>query len=168
MKTNHTINLDKYFRRDSVARQIAERLLTGETINRQEVSQALDVSVTSVNRVVGALEEAGAKFRRDLDGRQATFRLVSVGDPRRKKEYPPVGAEARIVGLEMLGDTMMVTFDADNARFRGAMSNLQQPPLSKGEVTGVNKEGANVLVTLSISGKTVRLLNVHNVAATDR
>jgi biotin operon repressor len=158
------INLDRYFRKDSSARKIAERFMTGEPVNRQAIAQELDVAVTSINRVVAALEEAGVKFSHDVEGRQAVFKMVSIGDPKQRKPYPGVGTDAQIVGLEMIGDALIVEFTADGARFRGRSLSVQQPTLGKGEVTGVNKEDGDVMVGLRIANKQVRLANVANVA----
>jgi hypothetical protein len=93
--------------------------------------------------------------------------MVALGDPKHRRPYPSLGAIVQVVGLEVVGDRVMLTFACDEGKFRGAVSNMQQPPLGKGEVVGVNKEADNVLVNLVVSGKTVRLLNVHNLADED-
>lgn len=164
------INLDKHFRPDSSARRVAEKLLSGQPYTRQELVEDTHVSITSVNRVLEVLTTAGATFTRDIaeDGRQARFRLVSIGDPRLEKAYPTVSDEAKIVRAEIHGGDTMVDFVIGDVRFRGALQNLsKQPPLGKlARVTGVSldKTGAAV-VALDIRGSApLHIANVHNVS----
>ncbi len=165
------IDLDKHFRRDSEARKIATKLLSGKAYTRQQLVAGTRLSVTSVNRVVEVLTEAGASFSRDIaeDGRQARFRLVSIGDPKNAKPYPTVQDRAKIVRAEILGHETMVDFMVGAVRYRGALQGLsKQAPLGKiAKIMGVSLDNAGAaVVALDIDGKsTIKLADVHNVAA---
>lgn len=165
----NTIDLDKHFRRDSAARKVAERLLTGEPQTRQQLTEGLTVSITTVNRVVEVLEQAGAKIVRQLDGRQAEFRMVSVGKPKRANEYPALNQEVRFIGAELVGDAVLASFETDSgARFRGVLKSLSKvPPLGRpATVTGVAMKDqglANVVVLTDGDTKPLRIDNVQNV-----
>ena len=165
------IDLDKHFRADSEARKVAQKLLTGKAHTRQQLVANTNLSVTTVNRVVEVLTEAGAVIVRDIaeDGRQARFRLTSIGDPKKAKAYPTIQDKAKIVRAEILGDDTMVDFTIESVRYRGALQGLsRQAPLGKvAKIMGVSLDSAGAaVVALDIDGKsTLKLANVHNVSA---
>lgn len=168
-----TINLDRHFRPDSKARVIAERLLSGEPQTRQELVDGLDVSVTTVNRVAEVLSEAGASVIRQVapDGRQAEFRVVSVGEPKHANQYPGLQDQAKFVGAEIVGSTLIVEFTTDKSRFRGTLKQLSRmPPLGKTAIIrsiSLEDSGlADVVVQPAGETKLLKIEAVRNV--TDR
>lgn len=69
--------LDVLFRKESKARVVAERLLTGKPQSRAELVKGLDLSLTTVPRVVEALTSAGIGVERfTTRSRQAVYRVV--------------------------------------------------------------------------------------------
>lgn len=142
-KEFESLDLDELFRPDSAARKVAESLLTGGEISRQELSTQHKVAVTTVNRVVAALEEAGATIKRDTKGRHATFQVVSVGPPPVRNPYPMLGAKARLVRADVLGENVVVDFVVDDSRYRGTLATVvkgQVPVGLSGTITSVNLE----------------------------
>lgn len=127
-QTQHTINLDDHFRADSSARVVAERLLTGRPQTRQELVEGLGISVTTVNRVVELLAEAGATVVRETapDGRQAQFRVVDVRSPRNATRFPGLGDELTITGAFRIGDSTMIDLEGDGSRYRGELKSLMR------------------------------------------
>ena len=115
---------EQRFRPGSQARRVALALLTGDPYTRQQLSDAAGgVSLPSVNRVVGMLEEAGARVERTLDrgGRQTVFRITGWGSPK-DNPFPRLSASARIVAAEIAEQAVMVDFTTeDGARFRGRL-----------------------------------------------
>ena len=134
------INLDDLFRRDSAAKVVAERLMTGKARTRQELVEGLHVSVTTVNRVVETLTAAGAHFVRDIadDGRQARFRLVEVR--RIKPKFPTLDDEVEIVGAWKVGDATMLELQSEKTRYRGQLKSLSKmiPLGHRGTVQGIS------------------------------
>jgi biotin operon repressor len=120
------IKLDDHFRADSSARVVAERLLTGRPQTRQELVDGLGISVTTVNRVVELLTEAGATIVRDVadDGRQARFRVVDVQAPRTQTRFPSLGDELEIVGAWRVGEATMIDLKGDGSVYRGELKTL--------------------------------------------
>lgn len=156
------IDLNKYFRATSKSRQVAELLLSGEPWSRQDIADEAKVAVTNINRVIGVLEEAGAKFDRQVgdDGHKAVFRLVAIGEPTRKHLAPPVGADARIVGAQQNGDDVLVDFETDGVRWRGKLMtpNTTVPFGKRGTVRGVEGDSLDALMArLHIDGRNVPL-----------
>lgn len=142
-KFQDTIELDDLFRPDSKARRVAEALLTGGELSRQDLSNEFSVAVITINRVVGALEGKGATVRRGLDGKQPTFQVVSIGPPPVENPYPKLGADAKIIRAEMLGNDVVVDFVVDTARYRGTLAHLLKGPMPLGltaTVVSVNLE----------------------------
>lgn len=164
-----TIDLDSHFRSDSKARVIAERMLTGAPQTRQQLTEGLDVSVTTVNRVAQVLEEAGAKVIRDIadDGRQAEFRVISIGEAKKVNAYPQLQDEARFVGAELVGDSLIVEFQTSKSRFRGTMKTLSKvPPLGRSAVVrsiSLEDSGLADVVLQTSDAKTLHILSVRNV-----
>jgi hypothetical protein len=73
------VNLDAIFRKQSKARTVAERLLTGKSQTRADLVKDLDLSMTTVPRVVEALEAAGVRIERKTDRtRQAVYRVIDT------------------------------------------------------------------------------------------
>lgn len=73
------VNLDAIFRKSSKARIVAERLLTGKSQTRADLVEGLDLSMTTVPRVVEALEAAGVQVERKTDRtRQAVYRVLNT------------------------------------------------------------------------------------------
>ncbi len=125
------INLDTLFRSGSAARKVAERLMTGKPQTRYELVEGLATSVTTVNRVVAQLEEAGAIITREIgsDGRQAVFRLVDVTAARAKRPYLHIGDRVRVVAARLSGDDMLIDVSAGKDTYRGVV---------RGVITNVN------------------------------
>ncbi len=74
-----SVDLDTLFRKQSKARTVAERLLSGKPQSRQELVAGLELSMTTVPRVVEALESAGVVVERTTDRtRQAVYRVVGT------------------------------------------------------------------------------------------
>lgn len=156
-----TIDLDLLFRSGSKARKVAEALLGGGAYQRQELSDEYHVTVTTVNRVVEALEGAGAVVHRDTDGKRAVFEVVSIGPKPTERPYPSLGASARIIAASMLGSNVQIDFVADDQRYRGTVLNLLKGGAPVGlltKVTSVNLEDDQTAkVTLSLDGTTIEL-----------
>ena len=129
-----SINLDGLFRSGSAARRIAERLMTGRPQTRYELVEGLGTSVTTVNRVVAQLENAGAIVTREIgsDGRQAVFRVVDVTRPKGARPYLHIGDRVRVVAARLSGDDMVIDVSAGKDTYRGVV---------RGVVTNVNLGG---------------------------
>jgi predicted ArsR family transcriptional regulator len=129
-----SINLDALFRPGSAARRIADRLMTGKPQTRAQLVEGLGTSVTTVNRVVGQLEKAGAIITREIrsDGRQAVFRVVDVTGPKAARPYLHLGDQVRVVAARVSGDDMLIDVAADKHTYRGVV---------RGVVTNVNLGG---------------------------
>lgn len=86
------VDLDTLFRKQSKARVVAERLLTGTPMTRAQLAEGLDLSLTTVPRVVDSLTEAGVRVERTTDRtRQAIYRVVgSPADSATDSEHGPV------------------------------------------------------------------------------
>ncbi len=168
------IDLDKHFRRDSKARKVAEALLTGKPMTRQELSsRAGGVAITTINRVVEVLEECGATIVRSIaeDGRQARFTFTQMGKPRSKNTYPSLQQEAQIIRAEWVGGNVMIDFIAGNSRYRGLLATLTRtPPLGKkATVTGVQlqAEGQADVVLSTPGQKPMQVAHVQNVTTSN-
>jgi DNA-binding Lrp family transcriptional regulator len=127
-----SINLDALFRSGSAARRIAERLMTGKPQTRSQLVEGLGTSVTTVNRVVAQLEKAGAIITREIDGKQAVFRVVDVTGPKGARPYLHLGDQVRVVAARLSGDDMVVDVSVDRHTYRGVV---------RGVVTNVNLGG---------------------------
>jgi hypothetical protein len=164
-----TIDLDQLFRADSKARKVAERLLTGGEVSRQDLSAEFKVAVTTINRVVEALEGAGATVRRDLNGRRATFQVTAIGPPRKERPYPMLGSKANIMRAEMIGTEVVVDFVSEGFRYRGTVTHLRKGAMPLGlnaTVVSVNLESdETATVTLEPSNGS-RLTLGHTVSVT--
>ncbi len=116
-----SINLDTIFRSGSAAHKIAERLMAGKPQTRYELVEGLGTSVTTVNRVVGQLEKAGAIITREIgsDGKQAVFRLVDVTGPKAARPYLHLGERVRVVAARLSGDDMLVDVFNGQGHFPG-------------------------------------------------
>ena len=86
------VDLDALFRKQSKARVVAERLLTGTPMSRAQLAEGLDLSLTTVPRVVDSLTEAGVRIERTTDRtRQAIYRVIgSPADNAADYEHGPV------------------------------------------------------------------------------
>ena len=150
------INLDRYFRKDSKSRAVAEMLLSGEPKTRQAIAAEADVAVTNINRVLAVLETAGATFDRSIadDGHNAVFKLKSIGDPRRTITAPMVGQQAKIVGAQELGEHVLVDFETSGMRWRGRMMSLERavPFFKTGHVRAVEGIDDALMVKLDVEG----------------
>ncbi len=156
------IDLDKHFRPDSKAREVAEILLSGEPRLRQEIALDADVAVTNVNRVISVLEGAGASFIRTIadDGHQVVIRLSAIGDPPRKNVAPTVSSEARIVGASQQGDDVIIEFESEGVRWRGKMMKPagSVPFLKRGVVRSVEGTSLDALmVRIDVEDETIPL-----------
>jgi predicted ArsR family transcriptional regulator len=126
-----SINLDGMFRPGSGARKIAERLMTGKPQTKYELVAGLDTSVTTVYRVVGRLEAAGAIITRDIgpDGRQTVFRLVEVSARKVARPYLHLGDRVRVIAARLSGDDMLIDVSTGKDTYRGVV---------RGVITNVN------------------------------
>jgi predicted ArsR family transcriptional regulator len=133
-KPVRTINLDAMFRSTSGARRIADRLMTGKPQTKYELVEGLNVSVTTVYRVVDRLEQAGAIITREIgsNGRQTIFRLVDVSERRATRPYLQVGERVRVVAARVSGDDMLVDVATGRDTYRGVV---------RGVITNVNMGG---------------------------
>jgi biotin operon repressor len=146
------IDLDSLFRRSSKARVVAERLLTGRQQTREELVDGLALSMTTVPRVVEALENAGVRIERTTDrSRKAAFRVLSAGgasvdDPAVGKvlsRFTRAGSDTipvSVTKVEFEHGTLWVEWDCEPGHFRGrvldAEASLPQSLLSgSGTVT---------------------------------
>jgi biotin operon repressor len=166
------INLDVYFRKESAARTIAERLLTGSPQTRQELTDGLGVSVTTVNRVVEILTEAGAKVVRDVadDGRQARFRIVDVQAPKATTRFPTLDEEVEIIGAWKVGNATMIDLASDKSQYRGQLKSLSKMiPLGKrGRITGIRSiDDGLAEFRIKTDDKELTVDAVRNVTASD-
>lgn len=164
------INLDSRFRRDSAARRVAERLLTGRPASREELVADDGVSVTTVNRVVEILEEEGARIIREVNERQAVFQVVEVREPRKRLAFPELDAEGVIVKDELVGGDHVVEFSSDDKRFRGVFEAgagaMRLPPVGTTVlVDGVlrGERDSAVVVLRSPNGRKIRLTGAQNI-----
>lgn len=103
-----SVELDNLFRKNSKARTVAERLLSGKQMTRQELVEGLSLSQTTVPRVIDQLESVGVKISRDTDPhtRHASYRVVDVGGG--QPEHRTAG---RVLSryVHQSGDDMQVT-----------------------------------------------------------
>ena len=120
------INLDELFRQDSAARSVAERLMTGKPMSRQDLIDGLTTAVTTVNRVVEALRGAGVIVTREVatDGKSAIFQVVEVREPKTQRPFPNIVDELRLVGLNVSGDDMLVDFKVEKWIYRGVIKGM--------------------------------------------
>lgn len=159
------INLDELFREDSAARRVAERLLTGRPMTRQELAEPDGIAVSSVNRVVERLEEAGAVILRDVDNRQAVFQVVEIRSPRRRNQAPQLDEEGKIISDQLVGDDRVIEVRVEKKRYRGINHGLANPPSVGTEiiVEGVARDGDETTVTFRASnGRKFQLDYVQN------
>lgn len=107
-KEQEAVQLDTLFRKNSKARTVAERLLSGKQMTRQELVEGLSLSQTTVPRVVDQLESIGVKVARDTDPhtRHASYRVVQVGGV--QAEHPTAGKVLSRY-THQSGDDMSVT-----------------------------------------------------------
>jgi len=94
-------------------------------MTRQELVDGIAVAVTTVNRVVDSLTEAGAVITREIaaDGRQAIFQFLDIQDPVVKRPYMTVGDTVLMVAARQLGDNLMVDLSVEDTLYRGRVSN---------------------------------------------
>jgi hypothetical protein len=131
------IDLDQHFRRDSGARSVAERLLTGRPATRQQLVGDR-VGITTVNRVVAVLEQAGATIERSLDGRQIVYRVGTFSGPKKPYPFPQLDERGRLVKQELIGNERVVEFEVDSGmRFRGVLDH---------KITALPPVGTEILV----------------------
>lgn len=130
-----SVDLDTLFRKQSKARVVAERLLTGKPQTRAQLAEGLDLSLTTVPRVVDALTEAGVRIERTTDRtRQAVFHVLgSPADTVRDPEHGQVIATfahtggidlvSRITKAEVVEDRVWVEYVSTRThkKFRAAV-----------------------------------------------
>lgn len=140
-------DLNSLFRRNSKARVVAERLLSGEEMSRVELAKGLNLSVTTVPRVVKALEDVGFRISRDTDPhtRHARFRVVEYrggdiipgdrgGDVVAAYNATDLGASCNVLGIRVDQALDVVTVDFDIEGIGVYTGNVVKP---KGEPTNV-------------------------------
>ena len=114
------LELDGMFRPDSKAMQAAKMLLSGQQVSRTEIAETLEVSPTTIPRVVGKLEAAGVQIERSHGGpsdKEVFYRATAV-----KGATRPEGQtiETKVLGdvvlkasrIEMDGDVVAVWIDS--------------------------------------------------------
>jgi DNA-binding Lrp family transcriptional regulator len=157
------INLDDLFRAGSHARKIAERLMTGKPMSRNELVEGLNTSVTTVNRVVAMLQKAGAIITREIgsDGKQAVFRLVEVTTPKTERPYLQLGDRVRVVAARLSGDDMLIDTSVGKYVYRGVV---------RGVITNVNLGGYATVVGIERVDDTLANVRfeVHGTTSGDR
>lgn len=130
-----SVDLDTLFRKQSKARVVAERLLTGKPQTRAQLAEGLDLSLTTVPRVVDALTEAGVRIERTTDRtRQAVFHVIgSAAETVRDPEHGQVIATfshtggvdlvSRITKAEVLGGRVWIEYVStrNDRKFRAAV-----------------------------------------------
>ena len=121
-----TPNLDLMFRKGSKARTVAERLLTGQWLTNTELVEGLDLSRTTIPRVVKMLTDAGVPVERETNrAREAVYRVAverlrDADTTDVAADYYGPGLEAVIVSVDALaGDEVWVTWRAADLIFRG-------------------------------------------------
>jgi DNA-binding Lrp family transcriptional regulator len=158
-----SINLDDLFRPGSHARKIAERLMTGKPMSRNQLVDGLNTSVTTVNRVVSTLQKAGAITTREIggDGKQAIFRLVEVTTPKAERPYLQLGERVRVVAAGLSGDDMLIDTAIGKYIYRGAV---------RGVITNVNIGGYATVVGIERVDDTLANVRfeVHGTTIGDR
>lgn len=154
------IDLDRTFRPDSKARQVAERLLTGRAYARQDLADEVGVPRSAVNKVVDQLQDLGAVIRRDIASRQATFQLVGAADPQRRV-LPQLDEVGRLVADELMGQDHVVRFSVGRQRFHG-VTDRPVPVGADVRVVGMLSDGPTVLLALP-NGRQLRLGAVRKV-----
>lgn len=158
------IDLDKSFRRGSRAYQVAERLMTGQPVERQQLVSELGVALTTVNRVVDVLREQGATIDRTSNGRRAIFQVVAADPNARHVRLPELDAEAQLISDVLLGDAHVVTLRAGRDQYRGVASEPVRVG-DEGHVVGVMKDGSDVTLMVEVPGrKRVQLQAIQNVS----
>lgn len=162
------IDLDRTFRADSRARRVAERLLSGQSLTRQELASEAGVPRSAVNRVVEQLQALGAVVERDIVNREATFRVVGSVPAHERIRLPELDSEGQLVADELVGPVHMVTAQVGRRRFRG----IAPGPVRVGDgvrVVGILREGPDAVVFLDrlSNGKRLRLSAVQGVGGTD-
>ena len=108
--------------------------MTGKPQTKYELVEGLNVSVTSVYRVVDRLEEAGAIITSEIgsDGRQTIFRLVDVSERKAARPYLQVGERVRVIASRISGDDMLIDVTTGRDTYRGVV---------RGVITNVNMGG---------------------------
>jgi HTH domain len=158
-----SINLDDLFRSGSNARKIAERLMTGKPMSRNQLVDGLGTSVTTVNRVVAVLQKAGAIVTREVggDGKQAVFRLVEVTAPKTERPYLQLGDKVRVVAARLSGDDMLLDVSVGKYTYRGVV---------RGVITNVNMGGFATVVGIERVDDTLANVRfeVHGTTTGDR
>lgn len=178
------VDLDKNFRQGSAARKVAELLLTGKAASRTELADAATVSygrkarpvsVTTVNRVLEVLEREGCTIRRSVgdDGRQAVFQVVHQGKRKVAREFPPIGAKAQIVRIELVGEGVMIDFGVEatqvkrggQLRFRGVLDGVKAPSLGEAMTVRSVVLEDEVAANVMLAGKDIEyvLRGVQNI-----
>lgn len=139
------VDLDSLFRKQSKARVVAERLLTGTPQTRAQLAEGLDLSLTTVPRVVDALTAAGLRIDRTTDRtRQAVYKVV--GTPadtavdvkhgsvvaRFMHSGPGDGLKARITKVEIVDSRVWVEYAAsrNGLKFRAVVADSGDGSLS--------------------------------------
>lgn len=167
------LNLDNYFRSDSAARRVAERLLTGVPATRSELAAGV-VSLTTVNRVVDVLERQGCKVLRDKDGdgRRTVFQFVHIDKSEGPQRYPELFQRVKIIAGWLMGDSILLDFTAEEMKFRGIIRHSESSlPLGKsGVVTSVRRaesEPQNAIVALEFDDREIQVDNVQSITTAD-
>lgn len=151
-------DVDVMFRPGSKAHAIAMRLVSGEPQPRHELAQEVEVSGTSINRVVDLLQEEGAVIERRTtgDGRRAVFQLKGWGDTAPSMRHPQVGEAAELHSAAVLGDRVQVEVVTQSGRWRGLLQGAQ--PLRLGEegvVESVMGDASDIKLRVTMEGGAV-------------
>jgi hypothetical protein len=137
--------------------------MTGKPQTRSQLVEGLGTSVTTVNRVVGQLEKAGAIVTREIgsDGRQAVFRVVDVTGPKAARPYLHLGDQVRVVAARLSGDDMLIDVSVDKHTYRGVV---------RGVVTNVNLGGYATVQGIELVDDTLSNVRfeAHGAASGDR
>ena len=170
MTSDSRIDLDEHFRRGSRAHRMAERLMSGKAMTRQQLAGS-PASVTTVNRVVQVLQQQGAIIRRDVVDRQARYQLVGIGEPKARLQPPNLDDPVTVVMAELVGQERMIEIEnAAGVRWRGRLSTQQQPQVgARGQVESLTKTGDHdTEAVIAIRQHRYRLAQIHPVSPTRR
>ena len=164
MTSNHHIDLDDITRPDSAARVVAQRLLTGKPLTREQLIDGLQTTRTTVNRLINAMTSRGAIFERTVNANnQAVFRLIDIEDPQLLRPFPLVGDKATVVGARLLGRDVVLDTAIDRHTYRGVIGLANAPTIGQvGVITQVSLSDsggtlADVVVRFPATGTTVAM-----------